>query len=312
MPDLFDSAKKSKEPIKIRFKELADGNKSIYLDIYKDGRRKYEFLKLYIIPEKTPFDKQQNKATMDAANAIKARRIIELTNDAAGIKSKKDVFDKMLLSELMQIYADERARKGQSLARTSVIRATALHLEDYKPKARLKDIDLDFCKGFAEYIGKATVLGGKKIRQSSANSYFLTFNSAINMAVRRGFMENNPILKMEPDDKPRRNKTQRDFLTLDELKKMIATPAKEIVKLPFLFSCFTGLRYSDIVNLQWGNIVEDGGILKVQTITEKTQTPVFIPIPNAETILPQRGTARNTDFVFRTLSNSNTNMQRNK
>lgn len=300
-------AKKSKEPIKIRFKELADGNKSIYLDIYKDGRRKYEFLKLYIIPEKTPFDKQQNKATMDAANAIKARRIIELTNDAAGIKSKKDVFDKMLLSELMQIYADERARKGQSLARTSVIRATALHLEDYKPKARLKDIDLDFCKGFAEYIGKATVLGGKKIRQSSANSYFLTFNSAINMAVRRGFMENNPILKMEPDDKPRRNKTQRDFLTLDELKKMIATPAKEIVKLPFLFSCFTGLRYSDIVNLQWGNIVEDGGILKVQTITEKTQTPVFIPIPNAETILPQRGTARNTDFVFRTLSNSNTN-----
>ena len=300
-------AKKSKEPIKIRFKELADGNKSIYLDIYKDGLRKYEFLKLYIIPEKTPFDKQQNKVTMDAANAIKARRIIELTNDAAGIKSKKAVFDKMLLSELMQIYADERARKGQSLARTTVIRATALHLDDYKPGARLKDIDLDFCKGFAEYIRKATVLGGKKIRQSSASAYFVTFNSAINLAVRRGFMENNPILKMESDDKPRRNKTQRDFLTLDELNKMIATPAKDSVKLPFLFSCFTGLRYGDIVNLQWGNIIEDGEVLKVRTITEKTQTPVFIPIPNAETILPQRGTARNTDFVFRTLVNSNTN-----
>ena len=51
-------AKKAKEPIRIRLKELTDGNKSIYLDIYRDGKRRYEFLKLYLIPEKTPFDKQ--------------------------------------------------------------------------------------------------------------------------------------------------------------------------------------------------------------------------------------------------------------
>lgn len=40
-----------KEPVTIRFKELANGNKSVYLDIYKDGNRTYEFLKLYIVPE---------------------------------------------------------------------------------------------------------------------------------------------------------------------------------------------------------------------------------------------------------------------
>lgn len=32
---------KLKEPIKIRLKSLADGNKSIYLDIYWKGVRKY-------------------------------------------------------------------------------------------------------------------------------------------------------------------------------------------------------------------------------------------------------------------------------
>ena len=37
-----------KEPIKLRVKHLANGNKSIYLDMYMNGKRKYEFLKLYL------------------------------------------------------------------------------------------------------------------------------------------------------------------------------------------------------------------------------------------------------------------------
>ena len=66
---------KLKEPIKIRLKPLADGNKSIYLDIYWKGVRKYEYLKLYIIPEVNPLCKEQNKETMALAERIKAERI---------------------------------------------------------------------------------------------------------------------------------------------------------------------------------------------------------------------------------------------
>ena len=67
---------RAKEPVTIRFKELAKGSKSIYLDIYRDGVRSYEFLKLYLIPERPnhPEDKTANQVTRDAANAIKAQR----------------------------------------------------------------------------------------------------------------------------------------------------------------------------------------------------------------------------------------------
>lgn len=70
--------KKVKEPIRLRMKDLADGSKSLYLDIYRNGKRTYEYLKMYIIPETNRNARQQNETTMAAANAIKSKRIIEL------------------------------------------------------------------------------------------------------------------------------------------------------------------------------------------------------------------------------------------
>ncbi len=32
-------------------KDLSDGSKSLYLDIYRNGKRTYEYLKMYLIPE---------------------------------------------------------------------------------------------------------------------------------------------------------------------------------------------------------------------------------------------------------------------
>jgi integrase len=301
-------AKKAKEPIRIRFKELTDGNKSIYLDIYRDGKRRYEFLKLYLIPEKTPFDKQQNKATMDAANAIKAQRVIELANNEAGIRGKND-FGKMYLYDLMQLYAGERDSKGQSKSNADSIKAVALHLKEFSANTRLQDVDLDFCKEFARYIQTVQIKGGKQISVGGARAYFVLFNAALNLAVRRGFIESNPIAKMELEEKPSKPNSQRDYLTEEELRALISTPCKANVKKPFLFSCFVGLRFGDIKRLEWSNIVIENGVKKVRVTTQKTKKPVLIPIPNAGEILPERGNAKDDDFVFDTVSNVMTNQR---
>ena len=96
---------KVKEPIRLRTKELANGSKSLYLDIYRNGKRTYEYLKMYLIPETDRNARQQNETTMAAANAIKSKRIIELTSGEAGIMNHKD---KVYLLDWMQLYKEEQ------------------------------------------------------------------------------------------------------------------------------------------------------------------------------------------------------------
>ncbi len=79
--------KRIKEPIKLRQKKIADGNVSLYLDIYWNGKRSYEFLKLYLIPERTKEDKEKNRQTLQLANSVKAKRIVEMQNGSFGFKS---------------------------------------------------------------------------------------------------------------------------------------------------------------------------------------------------------------------------------
>lgn len=66
------------EPVRIRYKDLANGTKSIYLDTYKSGKRSYEFLKLYLLPEDDDKAKAVNAETLQKAEVIKNQRVQEI------------------------------------------------------------------------------------------------------------------------------------------------------------------------------------------------------------------------------------------
>lgn len=84
--------RKKINPITIRYKELADGSKSIYLDYMVDGKRKSEFLKMYLLPGRTEDVKRMNDHTRRAVANIMSQRMANLAwnKDAnAGVEDSK-------------------------------------------------------------------------------------------------------------------------------------------------------------------------------------------------------------------------------
>jgi len=73
---------------------------------------------------------------------------------------------------------------------------------------------------------------------------------------------------------------KKEFLTLAEVKLLVAIPCKiPVLKQAVLFSCMTGLRISDILQLSWEHIQmgQDGGYL-IRMCTEKTEEETNLPI----------------------------------
>jgi hypothetical protein len=66
---------KAKEAVRLRTKLIKNGNQSLYLDIYHKGQRRYEFLHIYLIPERNREDRIRNRHSLDVAHRIRNRRL---------------------------------------------------------------------------------------------------------------------------------------------------------------------------------------------------------------------------------------------
>ena len=322
---------KAKEPVTIRFKSLAKGSKSVYLDIYRDGVRSYEFLKLYLIPERPghPEDKTANTVTMDAANAIKAQRIKEIVNGEAGIKDRKG--ENVLLLDWMQTQQEQHEKAAQDAGHTAStcacsIYTTRLHLARfidaaYKGKpVTLAQVDKDFCAGFVQYLKSAKKTritknglvehkSGAALSPNSCNLYYSKLAAALNDAYKKGLITTNPANRLEDDERAKMQQTERAYLTAEELKALTAAPCpNEQVKAAFLFSCFCGLRWSDIKALTWDKVNTTASPWQVETRMLKTQKLIYLPLSaEAVKMMPARDAKGPQDLVFSLPSFNSTN-----
>lgn len=276
---------KAKEPVRMRFRQLTNGNTSIYLDIYSKGRRRYEFLKLYIIPESTRMDKERNKETMRLAEAIKAKRVLELQNDRYDFAVRRDS------GINLRVYFERMVSKHEG--RTLKVWVSCLnHLRIYEPdeKLKLEDVDASWARGLVSYF-----LNEAGVSRNTAFVYLSKFKCCFSRAVRDGLLSRSPFASI---DTVKTEDREREYLTIDEVRALSETPcASSDVKRAFLFGCLTGLRFSDIKALTWGEVKTQGGFTRVVFRQQKTRSQEYLDITSqAVELLGTRGT--DGDFVF--------------
>ncbi len=289
---------KIKEPVRIRTKILSNGCKSLYLDTYQKGRRTYEFLRLYLIPERSVADRVANDTTMRAALAIKAKRVLSIINEKAGVKAPEANLS--LQDWIEHIIDDKKSQRSVSTLR--LMKRLIRHLLLYRMSVSLNEIDRDFCMGFANYLRTAKALNTKKtLMQATQFELLNALSIALNEAVRAGMITSNPIRQFNASERIKKPESTRAYLTAEEVKAFVRISSDNIKAgddmAAFLFCCFCGLRYSDVLRLTWGNIIESGKGKMIVMTMKKTGRQVEVPISKmAEKFLPTEGEAQGRVF----------------
>lgn len=240
----------------LREKKMSGGRRSLYLDFYppithpvtgKPTRR--EFLRLEILERpKTEMDKTQNKETRALAENIRAKRQIEIQNEQHG-----QMADIRRDADFVIFFQQQtNDRKGSNRDNwTSALN----YLEAFTGGSlKFADLDLQFCNRFRQYLLEAPSnrTGKKTLARNSVVSYFNKFKAALKQAYKSGYLLQDLNAKVEPV-KPA--ETHRKYLSLEELQALANTDCDNpTLKSAALFSALTGLRFSDIQKLTWGEV----------------------------------------------------------
>ncbi len=286
---------KKKEIVYLRKRLRRNGTFALYLDICRDGKRTNEYLKLYLVPEKTREDKQKNKETMKLAEAMRAKRVVEVQSKDFGIdvSSHEDA----LFYDVMRRIIDRK----DGTTKTSWQNCLA-HILRYESNERITfgEITPQWVRGFRDYLDMQAMqwaidtrkrdVDPKPLSQGTKALMFQKFCTVFNIAMREGIIRMNPTIGVERFKEP---ESDREFLTIEEIKKLRKTPPpNEHLAQAFFFSCLTGLRWSDIVKLKWSEVHEWHTSTRIVFTQKKTGGLEYLDLNSqAASMLGERGEA---------------------
>lgn len=276
----------------IKLRQRKKANKiSLYLDYYSNGKREYEYLKLYLIPEPekgrlTPQQKTSNKKNLELAESIRAKRHLEIQNGIHSFHDRGKL--KASFINYMELLTEKR---NDSDGNHGNWKSVLKHLKAYvNGDVSFEQINKKWLEGWKEYLqNNAEGKHKKRLAANSQFSYYSKVVATLKQAVKDGIIKHNPAQEV---DNVKQTETQREFLTLSELKVAVQSPCdNELLKRAFIFSALTGLRWSDVVKLTWSEVQyssETGYYLRYQQ--KKTGAIETLPISDdARTLLGEKG-----------------------
>jgi integrase len=255
--------------LSIEKRPLSNGRKSLRLTYYyghttdENGKikhqRKYENLDLYLHDKpRTPEEKTHNKEAMRLAEAIKSKRIVEAQSGKHGfddntkIKASFVKFFKSVMEEKQRTTAQSNGSVWDGCYKQFL----KYHSEQ---DLSFENLTPEFIDGFKDFLqNKARTKSNQPLSKNTASTYFNKVRAVINEAYSKGVISKNPLQQVS-GIKAENNK--REYLDIEELKKLAKTDCRyPDLKNAFLFSCLTGLRWSDCNKLMWSDVQKfDGG-----------------------------------------------------
>jgi integrase len=268
----------------LREKKISKGRKSLYLDFYppiihpvtgKPTRR--EFLDLFVYEKpKGELEREHNKETRIIGDNVKAKRQLEIQAGNYGFfdKSKRKTDFVKYFKELVEKRKTSKGNYDNWLSSYNYFKAFT------KGHCLVENLTEKLCNDFREYLLHTPSLQSKKtvktLSQNAAHSYFNKFRAAVKQAYDDKLIQENPVKHVKAI---KAAETHREFLTLDELNKLAKTECDPpVLKRLSLFSALSGMRWSDIVALTWGQVHSETDGSYIEYKQRKTKGVETLPI----------------------------------
>lgn len=279
-----------KEPVTIRFKKLSGGKESIYLDIYFNGSRNYEFLKLYLDPYLKPND---NREIYRKAQIIKTRYINEINFEQFQIPNKDK--KRILFLDEFKKFADEPKQLNYRKVRNNVFKHLEMH---FKSNTALWDLRKKNIVDFFEYLETAkglytrngvTKITDKEISVNTKASYITILSVFFKKMMEKEKIKANPMLTVSRNNFKRED-ANINYLTQSEVTALINNQTninKEIAD-AFLFAIYTGLRGIEVSYIKGENVIYKNGSTFLKYKISKTGAEQTLKLTNsAIALFPQ-------------------------
>lgn len=281
--------------ITLKERKLPSGKISLLIEYYKgsettpEGKRRhirdFENLKIYLHPNaKTASERKENKENLAYAQQILSIR------EAEYYQGKFDIKNTLKGKRRFLDYFNEKAEeKIDSPKNYGNWTATMLHLKRcISPNTIFDDIDEEFVKRVRRHFDKeARTKSNLPLSLNSKYSYYNKFKACLRSAFDDGYLAINYASKTKSFEQA---ESQREYLTYEELQNLVNTDCKyEVLKRAFLFSCLSGLRWSDINAMTWAEVRDEGDTSRVNFRQEKTDGVEYLYISNqARELLGER------------------------
>lgn len=291
--------------IEIKERKLAKGRRGLYLEYYEKGFRKRENLHLYIEEETCKQVADHNKKVWAKAQEIRSERILNPPNwNKCAEQSESEELKTLTWIDYIKRYIQWGVEDGNCKKMIDHKKTVLKHIARFlrnrkKTTVLLKDVDRKLVVELFHYMkhgytNKKQIKDGKgKLAEGTLCLFQETVRAIFNKAIRDGLLKRNYVNELKAEEKFHTPDTHREYLTVDELTKFLSvepkTPAQWNVQHAFGFACMTGIRFGDMRELKWGNIIKRGDVSVVSIVQNKTGQPVSIPLNElALSLLPER------------------------